>query len=403
MSDPGTLVENAPFKAGELTDLAAKVATPCYVYSEAAIRQDCAAVCSLMPQGFEAFFALMANDNPAILRIVHDERFGFFAGSHYHLASIHKLEMGDRTVVFAPSAVSPEAVELIKRVPGTFVFANSIRQLHYLAERLLGSRIGLRVQMLRQDGSSRSFATRHINPAGLRIGVPGEHVAQAWNAARSEGVNPVGVHVYPGTDIEAAGVLRSAYQSILEIIDQLPGLSILDLGGGLPSTLQVPLDRPFWQDWQRALEDVASSVERGAGKPRVLFEIGRAVIARAGVYLTTVLDIVETDAGSIAICDGEACSFPRPLFYEKASAQHSVSVVGRERETATREYMIAGSTTYSGDLLHLGCLLPPLKPGDRLAFGNAGAYCASMSMRFLGATRPRELIWRNNALHDISV
>lgn len=403
MSEPGTLWENGPFKARELTDFAAKVATPCYVYSEQAIRQDCAAVSGLMPQGFEAFFALMANDNPDILRIVHDEGFGFFAGSHYHLASIHKLEMGDQTVVFAPSAVSPEAVELIKSVSGTIVFANSIRQLQYLAERLPDSPIGLRVQTQRQDGSIRSRATRHINPAGLRIGVPAGQVAEAWKAARSEGMNPVGLHVYPGTDIETAGVLRSAYQSILEITDQLHGLSILDFGGGLPSTFQVPLDRTFWQDWQRVLQGVDRSVARAGDRPRVLFEIGRAVVARAGVYLTTVLDIVETDAGSIAICDGEACSFPRPLFYEQASAQHPVSVVGREHETATREYIIAGSTTYSGDLLNLGCLLPPLQPGDRLAFGNAGAYCASMSMRFLGATRPRELIWRNNALHDISV
>lgn len=403
MSEPITLWENGPFEAGELTDLAAKVATPCYVYSEKAIRQDCAAVCALMPRGFEAFFALMANDNPDILRIVHDEGFGFFAGSHYHLASIHNLEMGDRTIVFAPSAVSPEAVELVKHVSGTIVFANSIRQLHYLAERLPDSRLGLRVQAQGQDGSNRSRATRHVNPAGLRIGVPGEQVAQAWDVARSEGANPVGLHIYPGTDIETAGLLQSAYRSILDITDQLHGLSILDLGGGLPSTFQVPLGRPFWQDWQRVLEGVAHSVERGGNRPRVLFEIGRAVVARAGVYLTTVLDIVETDGGSIAICDGEACSFPRPLFYEKASAQHPISVVGRQHETADREYMIAGSTTYSGDLLHLGCLLPPLEPGDRLAFGNAGAYCASMSLRFLGATRPRELIWRNGALHDISV
>jgi diaminopimelate decarboxylase len=400
---PETFQRTGPFEADELADLAEHVRTPCYLYSEEAIRGDCAAITRLMPRSFEAFFALMANDNPEILRIVQEEGFGFFAGSHYHLARIHDLEAGYQKVVFAPSAVSPEAVELVRRVSGTTVFANSVRQFLYLAEQLPDTQIGLRVQTQRQDGSARSQATRHVNAAGLRIGLPREQVAQAWNLARREGVKPVGLHIYPGTDIETARPLQSAYQSILDIIDQLPGLSILDFGGGLPSTFQVPLDQSFWQDWQKVLEGVDRSVESGGDRPRVIFEIGRAVVARAGVFLTTVLDIVETDHGSIAICDGEACSFPRPIFYEKASEQHPVSVVGRQHDTVAGKYMIAGSTTYSGDLLHLGCMLPYLQPGDRLAFSNAGAYCASMSMRFLGATRPRELLSRNNALHDISV
>jgi diaminopimelate decarboxylase len=51
---------------------------------------------------------------------------------------------------------------------------------------------------------------------------------------------------------------------------------------------------------------------------------------------------------------------------------------------------IYGSSTYSRDLFCSDRLLPQLRTGDIIVFGNAGSYCASSYCEFLGFPKPNE-------------
>jgi diaminopimelate decarboxylase len=52
--------------------------------------------------------------------------------------------------------------------------------------------------------------------------------------------------------------------------------------------------------------------------------------------------------------------------------------------------LVYGCSTYSRDIFANKTELPELKIGDVVVFGNAGSYCASSHMQFLGFQKPKE-------------
>jgi diaminopimelate decarboxylase len=164
-------------------------------------------------------------------------------------------------------------------------------------------------------------------------------------------------------------------------------LEQIDLGGGLGIPYEegrAPLD-----------------VERlGAGLAELLIanpwfegelilEPGRYLAAECGTYLARVVRVKESRGTRFAILEGGINHLLRPALVGQA---FPVRVVGKPSSPAAEEPVtLAGPLCTALDRLG-DVYLPPLEPGDLLAFGATGAYGASEAMpRFLSHPEPPEL------------
>jgi diaminopimelate decarboxylase len=190
----------------------------------------------------------------------------------------------------------------------------------------------------------------------------------------TRGVRVIGFHVFAGSQVlDGAGIthhLRGALEQALRAA-QVLGLApeLINLGGGFgipygPGDVELDLG-PIAAEL-RALQERAAPA-------RLMLELGRYVVAPSGWYLTTVIarqthqgrEAVVVDGGSHQRGDLCGLGLRRRAF---------APVVLTGRDAAPRPTDVLGCLSLPGDVLAESSLLPPLSPGDVLAFPNAGAY-----------------------------
>src|SRR5437660_10263636 len=125
-----------------------------------------------------------------------------------------------------------------------------------------------------------------------------------------------------------------------------------------------------------------------------MLELGRYIVAQSGWYLTTVIaqqthqgrPAVVVDGGTHQRGDMCGLGLRRKAF---APAVLTATATGSPVLTPTD---VLGCLSLPSDVLVESSLLPPLSPGDVLAFPNAGAYgLAASPTLFHGRPPPAEL------------
>lgn len=195
----------------------------------------------------------------------------------------------------------------------------------------------------------------------------------------------VGFHLYCGSqNLHADAILQSQRQS-LQLLTQLrpmcPDLRFFNLGGGF-GVPYFPADKPLDLDAVGAgmtalLHEFAPSI---AGLELVL-ELGRYLVADAGVYLSRVIDIKTSHGSTFVVTNGG-------LHHHLANSGNFGQVVRRNYPVVLANKLdqpVAGPLQVVGplctplDVLADKVLLPTPDIGDWFAVLQSGAYGASAS------------------------
>lgn len=231
-----------------------------------------------------------------------------------------------------------------------------------------------------------------------RFGVDLEQVAELLRAIAADAwLDLRGLHVYGGTQCFSAAAFLDQAQRFVAVADELErGLSLpldeLDLGGGFG----VPTydgDPTF--DLAAAGAGIAALVARHHRPGRRWFvELGRYLVAPAGVYLTTVVR-TKTSAGQqhvvldggmhhCAAAAGSGVVLKRPPLLVHATAL---------RAERSQPVVLGGPLCTPADQFAEAMPLPPLANGDLVAVLHAGAYGLSFSpTAFLSHPGPAEVL-----------
>jgi diaminopimelate decarboxylase len=218
-----------------------------------------------------------------------------------------------------------------------------------------------------------SYATCSAGPDS-RFGLTLEDLARCRGYLDTRGIRVVGFHVFSGSQVLAVeGVihhLRGGLDLALRAADVL-GLTpeIIDIGGGF-GVPYGPEDREL--DLAPIAQELRSLLERAA-PARLVLELGRYLVAQAGWYLTTVI-AEQTHRGRKAVVvdggthqRGDLCGLGL-----RHKAVPPVLLDGRASSLTLTD--VLGCLSLPSDVLAESSPLPPLSPGDVLAFPNAGAY-----------------------------
>jgi diaminopimelate decarboxylase len=203
-----------------------------------------------------------------------------------------------------------------------------------------------------------------------------------------------GLHIFAGSQSLDAGAIIEAQVNTIALarrIDEESGsrAPLINLGGGFG----VPY---FAGDVALAVEAIGGALAKQVGEEasRYAIELGRWLVAEAGVYLTRIVDRKESHGKTFLVTDG--------------GLHHQLAASGNFGTVVRRNYPVAVATRFSAtpeeEVSVVGCLCTPLdrladdaslpkaKPGDVIAVFLAGAYGATASpSAFLGHPAPIEI------------
>jgi diaminopimelate decarboxylase len=123
---------------------------------------------------------------------------------------------------------------------------------------------------------------------------------------------------------------------------------------------------------------------------RLVLEVGRYMVAEAGVFLTRVARVKESRGKQFILTNSGMNHFTRPIFQR---INHPVRILNKITEASAGVYSIGGPICTPLDVAGRDVRLPAPEVGDIVGFFNAGAYGYSMSMvNFMSLGWPAELM-----------
>lgn len=377
--------------ADTLLQLAQKYGTPTYVYNASIIKQRCQRLKTAftdLPVSW--MFAVKANDNPHVLKLIQDQGFGF-------------------------DTVSFEEVLLALRVgqiPGKIFYTENNMtdaEMHEAIESEVVLNIGSfsRLKQFCESGNAKSCTIR-VNPRigdghhakvdtgnqDSKFGIRLDLIPDAVQLAADHGVKITGLHIHIGSGIQRPENLTQAMKVLLEIGRQLPDLEYINFGGGFPVPYQVGQDEFSIEEFAKVASPILKAeFDRRDGKISFLFEPGRWIVAPAGVLLTQVNTVKNQGRITFLGTDTGFNHLLRPALYE---AYHHIINVTKVNESTDSKYTIAGNICESGDILAEDRLLPDTEIGDILALCDAGAYGMTMASNYNRRALPAEIMLEND-------
>ncbi|TIW04974.1 MAG: diaminopimelate decarboxylase [Mesorhizobium sp.] len=359
--------------------VAAAVPTPFYCYSCDAIRAAYLSLsAALKPIGASVCFAVKANGNLSVLGVLSALGSGMDIVSGGELKRAVSAGVPASRIIFSGVGKKRSEISSALEVGIHQINIESEAELEAVVEAAaaLGVRaaIALRVNPDVDAGTHAKISTGKKHD---KFGIPFEDIPALYaKALTAPELDPVGLAVHIGSQIVDLSPYRSAYSRIADLVRLLRsrGMPVrrLDLGGGIG----IPYDQGSSPDLGEYATIVGETV--GGLDCELTVEPGRWLVGPAGILVTEVLYIKETADRLTAIVDAGMNDLMRPAMY---GAVHPVLPLKQLRQ-GLHTYQIAGPVCESSDIFGTYGNLAPLQSGDRLAFGYAGAYGASMASTY---------------------
>lgn len=372
-----------------LADIAAKVGTPFYCYSAAALEGQYRA----LDQAFAGLdhlicYAVKANSNQAVLKTIARLGAGMDVVSIGELKRALAAGVPAGKVIFAGVGKTREemAFAIAEGILGFNV--ESEPELEALssvaAEMGKTARIALRVN---PDVDAKTHAKISTGKSENKFGIPFNDAARLMSRARElPGLKAVGIHMHIGSQITDARLqpFRDAFTLMRDLALELKraghALEHLDLGGGLGVSYTLGNETP-----PQPVDYAAVARETlGDLGLKIVLEPGRLLVGNAGVLVARVIFVKEGEGRRFTVVDAAMNDLIRPTLYE---AHHEIwPVAEAQRAAASVVQDVVGPVCETGDYLALERALPPFGSGDLVAVMTSGAYGAVMASTY--NTRP---------------
>jgi diaminopimelate decarboxylase len=377
----------------DLQQLAQLYGTPSYLYSQTSLTQAVQlfqSALSAKPNSLICY-AVKANSNLYILKLLADLGCGFDLVSGGELQRVIRAGGDPRKVVFSGIGKTVAEIELAL---SHAIFCFNVESVAELD----------RIQTVAKAHGVRAPISLRVNPdvnpnthpyisTGLKnnkFGVAHERAIQTYeNAAAHSHLDVKGIDCHIGSQILEIQPFLDSLDRLAELVSQLSTkgivLSHLDIGGGLGVSYQPNQEQLDPHVLYHSVIDRLA--ERGLTQQLVV-EPGRALVANAGVLLTTVEYLKPTEHKNFAIVDAAMNDLMRPTLYD---AYHHVIEVKTNTKAQKNLWDIVGPVCESGDWLAKDRLLA-IEQGDLLLIQSAGAYGFTMSSQYNSRLRAAEVL-----------
>ncbi len=329
--------------------------------------------------GFKIHYAVKANFNPRVLKIISSYGFGADCVSWNEIAVAMEAEFSPGDIVFAGVGKTDKEIEA---AIGTDIFCFNcesmpeIEIINHLAS-LQNKRvnIALRINPLIEAHTHKYITT------GIEASKFGIHTWELDDILRSinimQNVNLIGMHFHIGSQITRMSVFKSLCTHINELQSWFEtrnvDLRIINIGGGLGIDYEDPDKNPRFADYFNLVNEF---VDLKPGQ-EIHMEPGRSVVGQCGSLISRVLYIKGGSNTQFAIIDAGMTDLIRPALYQ---AHHKIENLTSKGHLY--RYDVVGPVCESADTFAKFTELPESHRGDIFAIRSAGAYGEVMASRY---------------------
>jgi diaminopimelate decarboxylase len=332
-------------------------------------------------EGFVVHYAIKANANPKVLRIIRAAGLGADCVSGGEIEACIKAGFPSNKIVYAGVGKSDWEINL-GLDNDIFCFnVESIPELEVINELAAAKGKVARVAFrLNPNVGAHTHANITTGLAENKFGIAMRDMLSVIDeASKLENVKFVGLHFHIGSqildmsDFEALCNRVNELQSILE--SHRIRVEHINVGGGLGVDYEHPNRLPI-PDFKAYFDTYAKKLKLRPGQT-LHFELGRAVVAQCGSLITRTLYIKEGATKKFAIVDAGFTDLIRPALYQ---AYHKIENISSEDQKEA--YDVVGPICESTDVFAKQIDLNKTRRGDLLAIRSAGAYGEIMASQY---------------------
>jgi diaminopimelate decarboxylase len=360
------------------------IQTPFYYYDTDLLRNTLACIKSFEEayDGFSVHYAIKANANPKLLKIIQEYGLGVDCVSGGEIQASIDAGFAPSKIVFAGVGKSDWEIEL-GLDHGILCFnVESIPELEVI--NLIASEKGKQANVclrINPEVGAHTHTNIATGRAEDKFGISMEDMEKVIQLTQSmSNIHFMGLHFHIGSQILEMADFEALCDRINELQDRLEKqqvkLEIINVGGGLgvdytsPETNTMANFKDYFTTYHNRLQ-----LREGQ---TLHFELGRAVVAQCGSLITKTLYVKEGNQQKFVIVDAGFTDLIRPALYQ---AHHKIVNIS-STATETDVYDVVGPICESSDVFDTDVTLPTTKRGDLIAILSAGAYGETMASQY---------------------
>lgn len=363
--------------------------TPFYYYNVELLRETLHVVnAEIAKYGYHQHYAIKANANPRLLRIIAGYGFGADCVSGGEVQAALDAGFPPSKIVFAGVGKADWEINLGLDNEIACFNVESIAELQVINELAIAKNkiatIALRVNP-NVDAHTHAKITTGLqeNKFGINISM----LPQVFKELT--GLNNIrftGIHFHIGSQITDMSAFRDLCIRFNELQDNLEANGIIlenaNFGGGLgvdyhhPNHISIP-------DFENYFAAFHKLINQRAGQ-QIHFELGRSIVAQCGSLISKVLYVKEGEVKKFAILDAGFTELIRPAMYD---AYHHMENISNDDPIET--YDVVGPICESSDVFGKDIKLNRVRRNDLIAFRSAGAYGEVMASQYNCRSLPK--------------
>lgn len=373
--------------------------TPFYAYERRHIGERIAMLRATLPSAVQLHYAMKANPMPALLHMMAGLVDGIDVASGGELAAALDTTLPAHRISFAGPGKS--AAELGCAVAaGVLINLESEAEMARVAN--IGAQLGITPQVAVRINPE--FELKHsgmkMGGGARQFGVDEQRVPAMLHRMGQLDLDFIGFHIFCGSqNLSADAISASQAQSVqlaLRLIPHAPApLRLLNIGGGFGVPYfpgEQALDVAAIGD---RLAGLALALERAAPGAQLAIELGRYLVAEAGVYVCRVLERKVSRGQVFLITDGGLHHHLAASgnFGQVIRKNYPVIIGNKVTGTARETVSVVGPLCTPLDLLADQMEMAQAEVGDLVVVFQSGAYGLSASpSAFLGHPAALEVL-----------
>ena len=360
-----------------------RLRTPFYSYDAELLRQTLQTIREEVSkhEGFCVHYAVKANANPKVLRIIREAGLGVDCVSGGEIEASVKAGFPSSKIVYAGVGKSDWEINLGLDNDIFCFHVESIPELEVINELAAAKGKVARVAFrLNPNVGAHTHANITTGLAENKFGIDMRDMLKVIEvASQMANIKVVGLHFHIGSQILDMGDFEALCNRVNELQNELERhrirLEHINVGGGLGIDYQHPNRVPI-PDFKAYFDTYAKKLKLRDGQT-LHFELGRAVVAQCGSLITRTLYIKEGYVKKFCIVDAGFTDLIRPALYQ---AYHKIENLSSEEPMEA--YDVVGPICESTDVFAKQIDINKAHRGDLLAIRSAGAYGEIMASQY---------------------
>ncbi len=371
--------------------LVSEYGSPLYVYEGETIQRQVEALTSAFSvKELRINYACKALNNQAILKLMKH------LGTGLDTVSLQEVKLGLKAgflpheILYTPNCVGFAEIEAAINL-GVGINIDNIEMLEAFGHQYHNYPVCIRFNPHIMAGGNANISVGHIDS---KFGISIYQLPLVKRLVETLDINVNGVHMHTGSDIMDIEVFLRAADILFNTAREFSNLEFIDFGSGFKVPYKSGDISTDIEEFGERMSEKFNAFCQEYGKDLALvFEPGKYLVSESGHFLTHVNVVKQTTSTIFAGVDSGFNHLIRPMLY---NAHHEIENVSNP-EGKPRVYTIVGYICET-DTFGINRRLKEVRPGDLLAFRNAGAYCFTMASNYNSRFRPAEvLLWKGKA------